>query len=102
MELVLVAIILALLVDRAWLLWRHSKDQERQGAFDESVVEVIDRIHERGVKQLSEEWTRIQRPEIARPDIHPDLPTPEPIEPDEYENVGTVIPGELEQNGDGD
>ena len=96
-EIALALVIVALLVDRFLLVRATQKDQERQGAFDSTVVETIDKIHERASFQVAELTEKIQHPEVPHPRI-PDTEPGPPPEPDPaYETVGRIFP---ESNGD--
>ena len=103
MTYVLLAVIALLVFDRLLSMRAQDRREQRQGAFDKSTVDVIDAIHARSARQVSEMATRIAHPEILRPDIseEPDVPVP-PMYDDEFDLVGKVLPDEPEMNGGGE
>lgn len=89
---ILGAVVIALLV----YLFLQDRRQERER---DSYLRAINLSIQEGSQErrefrqlLSEEWTRIQRPEIARPDIRPVEPGPVPIPDPAFEKVGQIFP----------
>ncbi len=99
MTYLLAAVIVALLIDRYLLVRNHRRQDLEQRGFDAHALDTIDSIHSRSSRQVSEMATRIQRPEILRPDITPSGDeSPAPVYDDEFHLVGKVIE-ENENNG---
>lgn len=100
----LTAVIVGLLVDRYFERRRNARDRGLQDDLNTKVINFAENSNERMARQaeetraqLSEEWTRIQHPELMRPDIGPTDYTPaEPLYKDDYDLVGKVVPGEEE------
>lgn len=106
MDFVLAAIILGLLVDRYLLIRRHARDRGLQDDLNTKVINFAESTASRMAiqaeesrAQVSEMATRIQHPELLRPDIGTTDYTPAPpVYQDEFELVGKILP-EPEQNG---
>ncbi len=92
-DFLLAAVIIGLLVDRYLLARQHRRQDLEQRGFDAHALDTIDSIHSRSSRQVSEMATRIQRPEIIRPDVAPPNgdESPAPIYNDDFHLVGKVI-----------
>ncbi len=76
-----------------FLLWRKG---EQAGRDQDTFLRAITLSIESNREQVSEMATRIQHPEIVRPDIEPSEPGPPPVPDPAFERAGRIFP----ENGD--
>lgn len=105
----LAAVIVGLLVDRYFERRRHARDRGLQDDLNTKVIAFAERTNDRMAvqaeetrTQVSEMATRIQHPELMRPDIDTvdDTPVP-PVYDDQIELVGKFV-SEAEESVNGD